>query len=399
MQTSTCGVIEQYEEASARLLDLQHAVAFGYSRHALVALMAALGVKAGDEVVLSPLTCKMVPLAVLSLGALPVYADISEKTLNLEPESVTTVLGPNCRMIIFQHTYGGSENATAVGDLANTHGIPMIDDCAQCLPTAGARPSRGQWGIASIFSNNALKPLAAGAGGLAVTNNEQLARALRAYRDTTSAVGPLTALRVELDFAVHHYLLWPRLYWPLFELARRISPSYRVRPIIEEIQAELMDKPMRITRSQARRGLRFLKRAEKVAEHRTRCCQIYRQALCHIGLLTNLSGEVPLLYFPILTKQKLVLLQEARRRNIELIPWPGKTPIYPLETSEQLRQYGYRPGSCPVAERVSNELLGLPTHPKIDAAFQSRLVTLILEVCDAPPPARSPQRATIARSR
>ena len=68
----------------------------------------ALGIGPSDEVVLSPLTCKVVPLTLLSLKIKPLYADVSADTLNLDPAAVRRAIGPRTRAILFQHTYGKS---------------------------------------------------------------------------------------------------------------------------------------------------------------------------------------------------------------------------------------------------------------------------------------------------
>src|SRR4051794_17744290 len=95
-----------YERQFAGQIGATHAVAFGYARTGLWAILSALELRPGDEVVLSPLTCKVVPLTLLSLKLKPVYADISMETLNLDPTSLRGALTPATKAILFQHTYG-----------------------------------------------------------------------------------------------------------------------------------------------------------------------------------------------------------------------------------------------------------------------------------------------------
>ena len=77
-----------YEQAFADRVGARFAIAFGFARHALTSLLEGAGLKPGDAVILSPLTCKVVPLALLWLDLRPVYADLDTRTLNLDPAAV-----------------------------------------------------------------------------------------------------------------------------------------------------------------------------------------------------------------------------------------------------------------------------------------------------------------------
>jgi hypothetical protein len=87
----------------------------------------------------------------------------------------------------------------------------------------------------------------------------------------------------------------------------------------------------------------------------------------------------PLYFFPVLVKRKEELLRKARRKRLELIAWPLKEPIYPVETESQLSTYGYEPGSCPVAETVSRHLIGLPTDVRTGARHRQAVIELLYE--------------------
>ena len=173
---------DRYESMIAQNVAADHAIAFGFARHALIAALTAAGLKAGDEVILSPLTCKVVPLALLSMKLKPVYADISPDTLNIEPGQAQSNITPASRAILFQHTYGHPDGVKEVAALANQKSLFMIEDCAQCMPLNEGDYRPGQHGDVAIFSNNAGKPLSAGSGGVAVTNDAMLAEHMRQAR-------------------------------------------------------------------------------------------------------------------------------------------------------------------------------------------------------------------------
>jgi dTDP-4-amino-4,6-dideoxygalactose transaminase len=373
-----------YEAIFARLVRTNHAIAFAYARHGLISILSAAGLGEGDEVVLSPLTCKVVPLALLSLHLKPVYADISPGRLNLDPRRLESVIGPATRAVLFQHTYGSSVGVEAVADVAELNKIVVIEDCAQCLPYAEGDRSPGSWGRAAIFSNNLLKPLPAGSGGIAITKDSELARQIREARSHLSPRGTLEEILLQTEVWLHRFVLRPALYWPLFRLNAKFDQSYKTRPVDVEIAHEITKKAHRVSGFQTREGTRWLDRVAAIAEHRRLCCVEYRNALTGTKDLDLPAAGTsqPLYYFPVFVRNKERLLEEARKRHIEIIAWPKKTPIYPVECERDLLRYGYEPGNCPVAERAAATLVGLPTHEKITNEHRKRIIDLLRSVGD-----------------
>jgi dTDP-4-amino-4,6-dideoxygalactose transaminase len=362
----------------------RHAIAFGYARIALRSILSAIGTRAGDAVVLSPVTCRVVPLTLLSLNLKPVYADISADTLNLDPDRVAAAAGPSTRAILFQHTYGNAAGLETVAAVAARLGIPLLEDCAQCLPWAQPGGSIGTTGLAAIFSNNLMKPLPAGSGGVAVTNDDELAAALRKNRDALPPPGALFSVRRRMETWLQRRLLVPSLYWPALMLYGRFTSGYRVRPVAQEISADILGAAHGVTPGQMRDGARWTRRLDSLAAARLRCCADYADGLGGSRKLTlPLTGtSQPLYYFPVLTTRKQTLLRQARRQLLEIVAWPRSTPIYPVDDPADLSAYGYSAGSCLVAERVAAALIGLPTHEKVGAAHRMRIIRLLRSLDD-----------------
>ncbi|HSA54618.1 MAG TPA: DegT/DnrJ/EryC1/StrS family aminotransferase [Gemmatimonadaceae bacterium] len=367
--------VEEYERQFAELAGGGYALSFTYARTALVAILRAAGLRPGDEVLLSPLTCKVVPLAVLAGGFRPVYVDIDSGTLNLDPARAATALTPRTRAVLFQRTYGLAGGASEAMAFARARDLCFVEDSAQCMP------SPGSWcGDVAVFSANGGKPLSAGSGGVAVFRDPALARAVAELRGALP-VAPLgSAVRARIDAWVRNRLLTPRLYWPALELARRASASYRPRPIPEEIASEVTAPSARLHPLHAAGGLHAVAGAAQVARHRAASCVWYASALgeCSTLASTSPAGE-GLYYFPVMVRRKQDLLREASRRGVEIVPWPVTTPIYPVTDVEQLGRYGYVSGTCPVAEEVAAGLVGLPTDPRVSGKERERAVALVRE--------------------
>ncbi len=368
------GAESRHESGMAERVGAVHAVAFGYARHALAALLEVLNIGAGDEVVLSPLTCQVVPLALLSRGVRPRWADIDPGTLNLSPAAAREACTSGTRAILFQHTYGLPGGASGVLDVARSRGIPLIEDRAQCMPLR-----MPVLGVAALYSNNFLKPLPAGSGGLALTDDSPLAAHLRARRDALPRNGPGTDLRLALEAALHAAVLTPRRYWPMLTLYRRVASAYQSRSLEDRIAAEILATAHAPSAYQERRGLRWLQRADQLVMHRRAMTEHYQRVLGAHPVLRTRAGAsgLPLLYFPLLADAKRDLLASARAARQEIIPWPGDTVIYPLQSSSELSQLGYVSGSCPQAEWVAARLVGLPTHLGMTPVERDRLLEFL----------------------
>jgi perosamine synthetase len=376
-------IAANYESASARAVGASHAVAFAFARHALSSLLQCCGLERGDEVALSPLTCKVVPLALIWAGLRPVYVDISPATLNIDPEKLTHRLGSKTRAVMFQHTYGSDAGVADIARVARDHRLLLVEDCAQCLPVQDGRYAPGRTGLGAVFSNNLLKPLPAASGGLVTTDDGDLAKKVRHARDLLPVRNWSATAMLRAQVWLSRGLVRPSSYWPILDLYKRVSPSYRPRPIADEIADEVAGLAFRPSAFQAREGERWLARLPAIAAHRRACCHDYGERLSRAAGRIELPpvGEgQPLFYFPVLTDRKAATLQAARARRLPIIPWPGATVIYPVERMEALPAYGYEPGSCPVAESVASRLIGLPTDPDITAGHRERIAGIVTEV-------------------
>lgn len=376
---STSELVTAFESEFANLTNAQHAIAFGYARHGLTSILTAVGCRAGDEVVLSPLTCKVVPLALLSLNLRPRYADISKDTLNLDPDQVESSIGPATGAVLFQHTYGNSAGIEKVAEIAAEKAVPMVEDCAQCLPYSESSQLPGSWGTAAIFSNNLGKPLPAGSGGVAIVKDITLQQSVRAIRDSLPYRSAFADIMLRFEAWVHRLILRPHLYWPAFELNRRLRATYHVRPLDVEIASEINEQAFQVSAYQMRQGLRWLRKLQAITNHRISCCADYVTRLRDVdGVQLPCSGPPePFYYFPILVNNKAELLSKAKKRRTELIPWPIQTPIYPIEEESHLSAYDYQAGSCPVAENVARRLIGLPTDPSVRIEHRNAIITLL----------------------
>ena len=369
-------LLHQYETAFAKSTQLEHAIGFAYARTALATVLRALGFVAGDEIVLSPLTCKVVPLVLLSLKLRPVYVDIDPATLNLDANATVPAITPKTRAILFQRTYGMSAGIREAKALADAHGIPLIEDCAQCLPMASGDPPPGHVGLATIYSNNLRKPMPAASGGIAATNDGKLASEISRYRDALTTEGFPARLRLRTEVVLHEHLLTPSRYWTLYGLSRRFLSGSPAETASAAIANEVSNTAHALSSFRIQQGLRWLRRLSEISAHSLECSAEYSRHLREYSVAAA-KAETFLYYFPVRIRRKEELLRKAAEKKVELIAWPIRNPIFPLESDADAISLGYKPGMCPHADRIALELVGLPTEEQIDAVHRQKITSLV----------------------
>ena len=166
--------VEGFEREAADYLGVQTTVGVANGTDALVIVLDALGIGAGDEVVCPAFTFFATAEAVAQRGATPVFADIDPATLNLDAADVERKLTPRTKAIVAVHLFG---RPAAIEELAR-FGVPVVEDAAQAFGSPGIATSR-----ASTFSFFPSKNLfALGDGGLIALNDEELAERVRMLR-------------------------------------------------------------------------------------------------------------------------------------------------------------------------------------------------------------------------
>jgi dTDP-4-amino-4,6-dideoxygalactose transaminase len=175
--------VELFETAFARWNGTRHAVAFMGARVALSAALDALGLRPGDEVILPGYTCVVVANALRYAGVVPVYVDIELETYGLDGAQVEARIGPGTRAVLLHHLFGlAARDYELVVRIARRHGLAVIEDCAQSAGVEWRGGRIGNLGDIAMFSTEQSKHLNTIQGGLALTNNDDLAQRLRGWQ-------------------------------------------------------------------------------------------------------------------------------------------------------------------------------------------------------------------------
>ena len=168
----------RYGQNFAKFFNAKAAFSFWKGRVALYAILKALGVKEGDEVILPGYTCVMDVNPIKYLGARPVYVDIEPDTFNMNVNLLEEKITSKTKVIIAQHTYGYVCDMDAILEIANRHNITVIEDCCLALGSTYKGKLAGAFGKAAYFSFQWNKPYTTGLGGMAICHDDNLAKSI-----------------------------------------------------------------------------------------------------------------------------------------------------------------------------------------------------------------------------
>ncbi len=336
-----------FERAFAQYVGARHAVGTASATAALHLALLGLGVGPGDEVIVPTLTFVSTAHAVRYCGAVPVFADVEEETLCIDPRDVRRKITPRTKAILPVHYGGHAADLEAIHGLARRRGLLVVEDAAHACgaEVAGRRIGRPGPSAAVCFSFHAVKNLTTGEGGMVTTDDEALAKRLRELR----------------------WMGISRDTWDRTEGGAVYAWRYDVRHL--GWKAHLSDV-------QAAIGLVQLRKLDAGNARRRELAARYSESLRGlpgVRLPVERAGVRSAWHlYAIRAERRDDLLAFLKKRGIApgVHYFPLHLHPYYLEAGEDARHTG--PGSCPIAERAWTELLSLPLYPSLtDAEFEA----------------------------
>lgn len=334
------------------------ACSFGAGRMALYAILEAMDIGPGDEVVIPAFTCEVVVHALRYRGCRPVYADIEASTFNLDVAKLATVLTPRCKAILAQHTFGVPCDLDGILAMARPRGIRVIEDCALAMgSTYNGRPI-GSIGDAALFSMDRSKMLSTIAGGVAFTRDAALAGRLRKSHREAPSLSAAAAWNIGMQLLCSYALHSPYLY----PVGRNLTVlGYKTGLFVDHRDDTVSFRrprryPCRYTNLQASVGVNQLRKLPGVLARRRAAVARYRQVLRDRGVQTTDAGFT--LRFPLLLRDRGTFIRRWRR-YFEVGTWFDSPAI---GWTGDLSKISYQDGACPVAEWVHRHIVNFPTH-------------------------------------
>ncbi|WP_223068709.1 DegT/DnrJ/EryC1/StrS family aminotransferase [Paenibacillus caui] len=326
--------VRQLEREIAGYLGVNYAVALNSGTDALVIALLAAGIGEGDEVITTPFTFFATAEAISRVNAVPVFADVEPDTFNLNPDRLKEAITPRTKAIIPVHLFGQPADMDRLMELAQAHGLHVIEDAAQAFGADHQGRKAGTIGDIGCFSFFPSKNLGAfGDGGMLVTNSGDIAEQatmLRAHGSKKKYYNELIGLNSRLD----------------------------------EIQAAFL-----------RVKLPYI---EKWNEDRRQAARVYRELL---GQVSGLKCPVETERARHVFHQYTVRVMDGRRDELKSAldqAGIGTAVYYPLPV-HKLPVYEAMQAHMPVAEQLSGEVLSLPIGPHMEAETQAYIARKIVE--------------------
>lgn len=376
--------VRKFERAFAQWLPVRSAFAFWKGRVAMYAILKAMGIGEGDEVILPGYTCVMDVNPIKYLGAKPVYVDIEPVTYNMDVRLLEEKITPDTRLIVAQHTYGYPCEMDAIMDVAGRHGIPVVEDCCVAVRSTYKGTLCGTYGVAAYWSFQWNKAFTAGIGGMATTDDGELAGKIETIcREQLRLPSSKAALVLSVQRFFYRLFIYPRTSGAATAVFRWLTgKGVLIGSSSAEEFAPTMPEGffMGMSSGQGRAGLRGLRKIDRNIAHRRRMRAIYDRLLGEAGLDV---AEIPaymdpvLVRYPVRVADKQRALAAAPGKLLEIGSW-FECPLHPIQTPMHL--YDYQEGMCPVAERACREIINLPTHPRANERTARRSVEFVAEI-------------------
>jgi dTDP-4-amino-4,6-dideoxygalactose transaminase len=182
----------ELERRFAEYVGAEHAVAVSSGTAAMHLSLVALGVGPGDEVITTPITWPATTNVIVHTGATPVFADVRDSDLNIDPQQVAALVGSRTKAILPVHLAGQPADLDPIWAL----GLPVVEDAAHAVESAYRGRKIGALSAATCFSLYATKNVAAGEGGMITTNDAGLASAVDDLRVMRRGHGSLYDIAV-----------------------------------------------------------------------------------------------------------------------------------------------------------------------------------------------------------
>ena len=327
--------VEALEREFASYCGAAHGIALNSGTAALHAVLTALGIRPGHEVIVPAFTFYATASAVCMCGARPVFADVDEATFNISVGSVQELLSQRTRAVVGVHLFGQPFEVRSIHELCEERGITLVEDAAQAHGAAYHGKRAGGLCEAGCFSFYPTKNMTTGEGGMVTTGDAALARKVR--------------------LIINHGQEEKYLHTSL-------GYNFRMTDIAAAI------------------GLVQLQKLDGFNRRRQENASYYDRAIRRDGIVTpavmpgmthvyhqyvlKVTGELPI------TRDELAVY--LREKGI------GTAVHYPIPLTRQpYFAECARPNPCPVAESLAGSVISLPVHPQVSDADRELVARVI----------------------
>jgi len=327
--------VERFEQQLADDCGARHCIGVTSGTDGLLAVMMAMGIGEGDEVITSPFTFFSTAGSIARTGATPVFVDIDPRTYNIEHRAIAGAITEKTKAIVPVHLYGLSANMDPILELAKDRGLYVIEDAAQAIGAKYGDKHVGTLGHAGVYSFYPSKNLAGlGDGGAIVTDDDELAHRIQMIRN--------------------HGVASDGMSYPI------VGGNFR----LDAVQAALLSVKL-----------------PNLPEY-TECRRVH--AARYTRKLEDFAVSTPTTYpdrYHVFHQYTIRVHGDGREPLREHLNACGiGNRVYyakPLHLQPCFAGLGYEPGSLPEAESAAREVLSIPNFPEMTRAQQDEVIEAI----------------------
>jgi len=325
--------VDEFEKRIAEYCDAKYAVAMSSGTATLHAACAVAGISQGDEVITTPITFAATANAIVYCGGKPVFADIREDTLNIDSGEIRKRLSPKTKAILPIDFAGHPADLDEIKAIARERGIIVIEDASHALGAEYKGRKIGSLADMTIFSFHPVKHITTGEGGMILTNNKEFYEKLKIFR--------------------HHGIV---------HKPNKGSWYYEIPQLGHNF---------RLTDFQCALGLSQLKRLAIFIQRRREIATRYNEAFAKMEeIITPFEEDfVKAVYHIYVIRLRTEMLKVGRKETFEALRAENigvNVHYLPLHLHPfYQRQFGYKKGDYPRAERYYERAITLPIFPRM----------------------------------
>ncbi len=337
----------EFEKAAADIAGTRHAIAVNSGTSGLHLCVRAAGISPGDEVITSPFSFVASSNCILFERATPVFVDIDPVTYNIIPESIEAAITPRTKALLPVHIFGRPCEIEPILQIANKHGLPVIEDSCEAIGARYFGKPVGSFGQSGVFAFYPNKQVTTGEGGVIVTDDDAVARQCRSLRNQ----GRAASNWLEHDLIGYNYRL-------------------------SDVNCAL--------------GVNQLRRVDEILAARSRVARTYNQALQCIPEVTppgvdHPNSEISWFVYVVRLADEFTaadrdrVLLELQRQGVEC-----RNYFPPIHLQAVYRNlFGYKDGAFPVTEHVAARTVALPFFNRLSEDQIEYVTTALRNAIDS----------------
>jgi perosamine synthetase len=330
--------IDRFEELFAERVGAPYAAAVSSGTAGLHLLCRLAGLQEGDEAITSPYSFVASANCAIYEGAVPVFADVDERTMNLDPAAVEAAVTPRTRAVIAVDIYGYPCELEPLREVCERHGLALIQDACEALGAEYRCAPVGSHGPSAVFAFYPNKQITTGEGGMVTTHSEEEWRLLTSLRNQGRADGGGWLEHAQLGF------------------------NYR----IDDIRAAL--------------GIGQLEKLDTILALRAEAAARYGELLAGVDVELPCADDADhrRSWFVYVVKLPRGVDREHVIASLEAEGIASARYLPSIHLQAYMRErYGLREGLCPVSEDLSRRTLALPFHTRIEREDQERVAAAL----------------------